>query len=151
MADTNNQYFYGNTTQVSGIKIERQQHIEIHQHFISPLDRKKLHKELMAFQKSDPELFNAIRGIAVEMSGDVMFVKFDDTKFQSFYGIKNIVFKFYQEKECLRLALSQEQSKVHSLERELAVEKNRVALYEQEIQDLKSTQKISLFSKLFGR
>ncbi|MCT8721887.1 hypothetical protein KZ383_10535 [Glaesserella parasuis] len=149
MGDVSHQYFNGSVGETNGIKIEKQTKVEIHQHFISPLDRKKLTKELMGFKSTDPQFFKALQDICTQMRGDFMFIKFNDEEFLKFYEIKNILFSFYQEKENHRLSLSEEKSKVTKLEMDLAIEKNRVALFQQETKQTKS--KIGeILKRVFG-
>lgn len=132
MGDVSHQYFSGYVGMANGVKIDSKTKVEIHQHFISPLDRKKLTKELMGFKSTDPQFFKALQDICTQMRGDFMFIKFNDEEFLKFYEIKNILFSFYQEKENHRLSLSEEKSKVTKLEMDLAVEKNRVALFQKQ-------------------
>ncbi|MCT8534084.1 hypothetical protein KZ453_10445 [Glaesserella parasuis] len=40
MGDVSHQYFSGSVGMANGVKIDSQTKVEIHQHFISPLDRK---------------------------------------------------------------------------------------------------------------
>lgn len=150
MGDTNHQHFNGNVSAVNGISVEHQTKVEIHQHFFTELDRTKLHAELMAFQKTDPEFFQALQKICTAMHGDFMFVKLNDAQFKAFYEIKNILFSFYQDKETHRLSLSEEKANVTKLQMDLAVERNRVVLFQKEVEQANNRGLGKIFKKFFG-
>lgn len=150
MGDISHQYFNGNVEQANGVKVTNQTKIEVHQHFFSEVDRRKLHNELMAFQKSDPEFFQSLQSICTAMRGDFMFVKLDDADFKKFYEIKSILFSFYQEKENHRLSLAEEKAKVTKLEMEIAIERNRVTLFQKEVEQANNRGLGKIFKRFFG-
>lgn len=150
MGDVNHQHFNGRVEQANGIKVAHQTKIEVHQHFFSELDRKKLHAELMGFRTSDPEFFKALQAICTAMHGDFMFVKLDDAEFKKFYEIKNILFSFYQDKETHRLSLFKEKANVTKLQMDLAVERNRAVLFQKEVEQANNRGLGKIFKKFFG-
>lgn len=99
--------------------------LEIHQHIFTSLDRRKLHSELMTLRTSHPDFFKALQDICTEMKGDFMFVEMDDTEFKKFYGIKNILWDFYQEKVQCEIALNEEKTAVENLKVEIEAIKNK--------------------------
>lgn len=151
MSDVCYQHFNGKVGQASGINVANQTKIEVHQYFFSKTDRRKLHNELMAFQKSDLDFFKSLQATCIAMRGDYMFIKLNDADFKTFYEIKNILFSFYQEKENYRLSLAEEKAKVTKLEMDIAIERNRVALFQQEVEKANNRGLGKIFRRFFGK
>ena len=77
--------------------------LEVHQHFLRPIDRQKLIRDLMSFKDSDPTFFKLVQNICTELHGNFMFSKLPDDQLKALHEVKNLVFSLYQEKEQHRL------------------------------------------------
>ncbi|SMB82376.1 hypothetical protein SAMN05660772_02084 [Pasteurella testudinis DSM 23072] len=77
--------------------------LEVHQHFLRPVDRQKLIRDLMSFKDSDPTFFKLVQNICTELHGNFMFSKLPDGELKALHEVKNLVFGLYQEKEQHRL------------------------------------------------
>ncbi|MFQ1015813.1 hypothetical protein [Avibacterium paragallinarum] len=77
--------------------------IEVHQHFLSQLDRRKIIHHLLALKESDTSFFKLIQDICTAQHGSFMFAKLNDTDLKALFEIKTLVFSLYQEKEKHRL------------------------------------------------
>lgn len=64
--------------------------LEVHQHFLRPVDRNKLIRDLMSFKESDPNFFKLIQDICTELHGNFMFSKLPDAQLKGLHEVKNL-------------------------------------------------------------
>lgn len=107
-----NQSAGGNVTNmVAGNQINTN-NLEIHHHYYTLIERKRIIAHLMEFQKSDPAFFKLLQDICTELHGNFMFSKLDDSNLKTFMQIKSLVFTLYQQKENHRLDVIQYQQQL---------------------------------------